>query len=156
MNVQPIQGNQSTPGASKASTQMKALDAQITELQKRIQETRSNDKMDATTKAEKIKEYQQQIALIQQQKAQIQAEERKAQRESSASSAAAAAPSKEAEVEAANADLQNAFVLLDSARQSHQALGSVRAQLEGELRIAIPTLICGPPTPKPPQKPAKS
>lgn len=137
MNIQgtgqntPIQG-----GSQQGDPRLKSLDKQISDLQKRIRETKNNEKLDPKSKAEKIKEYEQQIQLLQQEKAKIQAEERKNKQKTAEDDQPSVNQDTKNKDQAIDENVQKAFVQVGTMKETEKALGVVRVQAEGELRIA--------------------
>lgn len=137
MNIQGTSQNTPIQGASQqGDPRLKSLDKQIADLQKRIRETRENEKLDPKSKAEKIKEYEQQIQLLQQEKAKIQAEERKNKQKTAEDDQTSVNENIKNKDQAIDDNVQKAFVQMNSMKKTETALGVIRKQAEGELRIA--------------------
>lgn len=137
MNIQGVNpATASQTSFRQSNPRLESLDKQITNLQKSIQEVHANEKLDAKTKMEKVKEYQDQIQMIQQEKAQIQAEERQSKLKSSENNQPTFTQDSKAGKNVVNDDVQNAFTKMDSAKRIANEIGVVREQAKGELRIA--------------------
>lgn len=135
MNIQGVTQNiPSNASTGQSNPRLKAVDKQISDTQKRIQEVRGDEKLDPKTKTEKIKECEQQIQSLQQERAQIQAEERQSKQKAAADSQPPV--NQEAESEIVDKHVQNAFVQMDSMKKTEKTLGFVREQAKGELRMA--------------------
>lgn len=152
MNIQGVSQNTSVQGSSQQSDpRLKALDQQISNLRKSIQEVRKNEKLDQKIKEEKIKGYDQQIQSLQQERAQIQAEGRQGNRkteENSKPSVNQEAKNENSENSLLNEHVQNAFVKMESMKNTDKALGFVREQAKGELRMAESNSYLRDPDPK--------
>jgi len=135
MSIGAVSGSSYTPvSGGVAETKIKALDAQITDLQKKLQEVRDNKKLDEKTKSMQIQLYQKQIADLQAQKAELRSQANKAQQQKAPSGGTeknGQSVQQEAEVE-----LQKGFVQLSAAKEETHTLSKVRTGIENELRLA--------------------
>lgn len=137
MNIQGVSKNTAAQAPFRQSNpRLESLDKQISNLQKNIQDVNKNEKLDPKTKMEKVKEYQDQIQMIQQEKAQIHAEERQSKFKTAENQQPPATQDEKAGNGVLNEDVQGAFVKMDSVKNTANALGVVREQIKGELRIA--------------------
>jgi|GEM_PF-1726333 len=135
MSIGAVSGCSYTPvSGSVTETKIKALDARITDLQKKLQEVRDNKKLDEKTKSMQIQLYQKQIADLQAQKAELRSQANKAQQQKAQSGGTE--KNDQSVQQEAEAKLQKRFVQLSTAREDIQTLSRARTGIENELRLA--------------------
>lgn len=136
MKVSGTNGSTYSGITGMSNPQIKAIDKQISELQKNIQKIKADKKLDMKSKSDKIKEYEDKITQLQQQKSQIQAEERKAKQvKSEQNSEAMRKPEENGDAPVKDVT-QKALLHMDDAMKTGQKMSAVRTELNNKLRIA--------------------
>ncbi len=139
MNVGAVKGSAYAQGPGQQNPQLKAIDTQIGQLKKSIQELKANEKMDAKTKQKKIKKYEEQIAQLQAQKAQIQADAQKTRAEkATANQSGQEKPDegKDGQETQISQKTQSGLIQRDSALGLRKQLGPIRADIESQIFAA--------------------
>lgn len=137
MSIQGIGAN--TPvntSTQQPDPRIKNLEQQISTLRKQLQEVRSDQKMNAKVKEEKTKEVEKKIQILEQKKTQIQTEERQKKQKTEETDKPDANQNAKNQKHVVDENVQNVFIQADSLNKTESALGVVREQIKGEIRIA--------------------